>query len=107
MTLLDILIKRFRVDAFGQDGRKKGQEKWFKENLLEVKVDELYLSIALAHADMARRAQGHTNEVKKASVEWWYGQFINNSPFNKENMSDFDKWHYDVCVGFCTYMENI
>lgn len=108
MALLDDLIKKFREDAFEKNGRAEGQKQWFKDNLQYIKiVDKLYLSIALAHNDMARRAQGHTNEVKKASVVWWYNQFTTNSPFSIKKMSDFDKWHHDACVNFCSYMNSL
>lgn len=105
MALLQDLIDRFEAGSFGKYGRAKGQKQWFKDNLPNIKIDELYLSIALAHNDMARRAQGHTNEVKKASVVWWYNQFTTNSPFSKKKMSDFDKWHGEACSNFLKHME--
>lgn len=106
MTILNDLIDEFKTDAFDKKkGRALGQEEWIKKHLPSYnEKDELLLSIALAHNDMARRAQGHTNEVKKASLEWWSNHFNNNNPFVISKPDDFDKWHLNACETYCKYM---
>lgn len=106
MGILDDLIKEFQNDAFdGEKARGFGQKEWIKNHLTDFdKKGELLLSIALAHNDMARRAQGHTDEVKKESLKWWCKYFDDNSPFVISAQGDFDKWHCDACEAYRGYM---
>lgn len=87
MALLDKLIKRF------------------KENMNEAfNNNELEIALAKAHADMSRRAKGHTSEVQEESVKWLKNRFENNSPFNFSDK--FDNWHKKTCEKYCEYMNS-
>lgn len=107
MSILDDLIKEFQNDAFDcEKARGFGQKEWIKNHLKDFdEEDELLLSISLAHNDMARRAQGHTDGVKKVSLEWWCKYFDDNSPFVISEQGDFDKWHFAACEAYCEYMK--
>lgn len=107
MAILDDLIKEFKNEAFnGKKARGLGQKEWIKKHLTDFdEEDELLLSIALAHNDMARRAQGHTDEVKKESLNWWRKYFDANSPFKISAQGAFDKWHFDACEAYCEHMK--
>ncbi len=53
---------------------------------------------------MSRRAKGHTDAVKKASVEWFKARFDTHAPWNLENQADFDNWHATTCNAYREYM---
>lgn len=106
--LVTDLIKQFKTNTYGNNC--EGQREWLTANGFKwrtTKEEELYVALALAHNDMARRADGHTNEVKVASVEWLYDYFTKNSPFGHKNQADFDKWHDDTCKQFCSHMNHL
>lgn len=98
-TLLEELIGQFKKET---DARRNNQEKWLEDN--DLSNDDLSVALALAHNDMARRANGHTNEVKVESVRWLCNRFTSNNPFEIESQADFDKWHNDTCTEYCVHM---
>ena len=59
-----------------------------------------------AHSDMSRRAEGHTPQVQKDSVEWLKNHFQKNSPFGITDSKAFDVWHQNTCAAYCTEMNN-
>ncbi len=87
--LLDDLIKRFSENTKGFTPR----------NVLEK-------SIKKAHADMARRANGHRDEIRKKSVEWLWEHFSAVPPFSFTSQSDFDTWHDNTCKEYCNHMNS-
>lgn len=105
-TLLEKLIDQFKTNTYEKNC--KGQREWLKDNSPKFSTpladEDLCVALALAHNDMARRANGHTNEVKVKSVKWLYDHFTKNSPFGIKSQADFDTWHNDTCTGYCDYM---
>lgn len=101
-TLLEDLIDQFTKET---NERGENQKKWLGDNGLS--NDDLSVALALAHNDMARRADGHTNEVKVASVQWLYCRFTTNSPFAIKSQADFDTWHDQTCKQYCSHMNHL
>lgn len=89
-----ILINRFKT---GTDKLREKQSDLYKAISEDA---DLVSSIALAHADMARRAQGHSENIKKSSIEFLVNRFTTSSPFIYNNI-DFDKWHQETCEKYC------
>lgn len=89
-----ILINRFKT---GTDKLREKQSDLYKGISEDA---DLVSSIALAHADMARRAQGHSENIKKSSIEFLVNRFTTSSPFIYNNI-DFDKWHQETCEKYC------
>ena len=92
-TLLEELIDQFKKAT---SDRRNSQKKWLEDNGLP--NDDLSVALALAHNDMARRANGHTNKVKVKSVQLLHNRFTSNNPFALKSQADFDKWHNDTCT---------
>ena len=103
MSPLTILIKRFEVES---NARRTQQLTNLKAIGVSCSCDDLYSSIALAHNDMSRRATGHTDNVKIASVRCLADRFSRSSPFTIGNQADFDKWHDESCREYLAYMNN-
>lgn len=106
-TLLEVLIEQFKTNTYGKNC--EGQRKWLKDNSPKFSTpladEDLCVALALAHNDMARRANGHTNEVKVASVKWLYDHFTKNSPFGIKSQAKFDTWHDKTCGQYCLHMK--
>lgn len=67
------------------------------------KDDALKEAIGLAHADMSRRANGHTSAIKNASVKWLFDYFKAPNT-NHFFLSNFDAWHEKACDDYCLDM---
>ena len=106
--LVTDLIEQFKTNTYGKNC--EGQKKWLTDNGFKwgtPEQEELYVALALAHNDMARRANGHTNEVKVASVQWLYCRFTTNSPFGLKSQAHFDTWHDQTCKQYCSHMNHL
>ena len=108
-TLLEKLIDQFKTNTYGKNC--EGQREWLKDNSSKFSTpladEDLCVALALAHNDMARRADGHTNEVKVASVQWLYCRFTTNSPFGLKSQAHFDTWHDQTCKQYCSHMNHL
>lgn len=89
MLLLDNLIKRFSATT---------------KNFPASQV--LESAIAKAYTDMSRRANGHTPKIQEESIAWLSNRFVEKSPFNCVNPSDFDEWHKETCDQYCQHMNS-
>ncbi len=77
MNQLELLREKFKSEAIkGKIGKKK--------------------AIELAYADMSRRAQGHTSDMKSDCVEWLLSEVF-NEPLKLDSEDAFNKWHEDIC----------
>ena len=65
---------------------------------------ELEDAIKKAHADMSRRAKGHTDDIRNESVRFLCGYFRTHSPFAIADQGDFDEWHRKACERYCAQM---
>ncbi|MEE1126242.1 MAG: hypothetical protein U0L18_09990 [Acutalibacteraceae bacterium] len=66
-----------------------------KENFKEKK--DIRSAIEKAYADMSRRAQGHTFEMKEDIVNWLIKDVF-NTPFDFKSQEDFNNWHKEICL---------
>lgn len=99
--ILQNCIQKFTDDA---NNRRKYQIAQYGHLCLS--DPDLLSSIASAHTDMARRAEGHTPQIKEESIKFWLDYFKNNSPFGISNQNDFDKWHREACEAYCDHMNS-